>query len=90
MRNLQDMGSCISHKAAIVVKTVYEKKSKPLVAKETKHTQKAVDRYLKDFYRVRTCYRSQPDPDFICQVTGMSAHLVNQYVNIIAEYEQNP
>jgi len=84
------MGSCISHKAAIVVKTVYEKKSKPLVAKETKHTQKAVDRYLKDFYRVRTCYRSQPDPDFICQVTGMSAHLVNQYVNIIAEYEQNP
>lgn len=84
---LQDMGSCISHKTSIVVKAVYEKKSTLQVAKETKHTQKAVDRYLRDFHRVRTCYRRTSDPAFICQVTGMSRHLVNQYIDIIEKYE---
>ena len=84
---LQDMGTCITHKTAIVVKAVYEKKSTRLVAQETRHTQQAVDRYLRDFYRVRTCYRQNPDQDFICQVTGMSAHLVTQYLHIIQTHE---
>ena len=87
---LQDMGTCITHKTAIVVKAVYEKKSTRQVAQETRHTQQAVDRYLKDFYRVRTCYRHHPDQDFICQVTGMSVHLVKQYLDIIHQYDQNP
>ena len=57
------------------------------VARETHHTQQAVDRYLKDFHRVRTGYRAYPDLDFICRVTGMSAYLVQQYVQIIQQYE---
>lgn len=84
---LQDMGTCITHKTAIVVKTVYENKPTRQVAQETKHTQQAVDRYLKDFHRVRTCYRHKPEQDFICQVTGMSSHLVKQYINILEKYE---
>lgn len=88
--SLQDMGTCITHKTAIVVKAVYEKKPTRQVAQETKHTQQAVDRYLKDFYRVRTCYRQQPDQHFICQVTGMSPHLVKQYLEIIEKYEKTP
>lgn len=84
---LQDMGTCITHKTAIVVKAVYEKKDTRLVAQETKHTQEAVDRYLRDFHRVRICYRKTPDQDFICQVTGMSAHLVKQYIDIIEQHE---
>ena len=85
--SLQDMGTCISHKKSIVVKAVYEKKSPMLVAQETKHTQQAVDRYLRDFHRVRTCYRQMPELPFICQVTGMSKHLVKQYLEIIQKYE---
>jgi hypothetical protein len=87
---LQDMGTCISHKTSIVVKAVYQKKSPLQVAQETKHTQQAVDRYLRDFHRVRTCYRQRPDLTFICQVTGMSQHLVKQYLDIIQEYEHTP
>lgn len=86
---LQDMGSCISHKTDIVVKVVYEHKSPVIAARETRHSQQAVDRYLRDFYRVRTCYRHNPDANFICQVTGMSAFLVNQYLRIIEKYETN-
>lgn len=86
--SLQDFGSCVTHKTAIVVKAVYEKKDTRRVAQEIKHTQQAVDRYLKDFYRVRTCYQQKPDMEFICQVTGMSKHLVNQYLDIIEKHEK--
>ena len=85
--SLQDFGSCLTHKKAIVVKAVYEKKDTRRVALETKHTQKAVDRYLKDFHRVRTCYQQNLDMEFTSQVTGMSRYLVNQYLEIIEQYE---
>lgn len=86
---LQDMGTCVTHKTAIVVKAVYEGCDPRQVARETRHTQQAVDRYLKDFHRVRTCYRHTPDRTFICQVTGMSAFLVDQYLTLIEKYEGN-
>jgi hypothetical protein len=85
--NLQDMGSCITHKAAIVAKVVYEKKDPLRVAQETGHTPEAVDHYLRDFHRVRTSYRHRPEEAFICQVTGMSPDLVQQYIRIIEQHE---
>lgn len=88
--SLQDFGSCISHKAIIVQKVVYQKKDPRRVASETKHSQRAVDRYLRDFRRVETCFRSNPDVDFICQVTGMSKQLAKQYVQIIENNENKP
>jgi hypothetical protein len=87
--SLQDFGSCVSHKTTILHKTLVEKKDPKMVALETKHSQPAVDRYLKDFHRVQTCYQHHPDLDFICQVTGMSAHLVRQYVKILKEMENS-
>ncbi len=85
--SIQDFGTCISHKTAIVRKVVYEGKDPRRAADETKHSQRAVDRYLKDFHRVRTCYEHVPDIEFITRTTGLSKHLVNQYVGIIKENE---
>lgn len=87
--NLQDFGTCISHKTTIIRKVVYEKKDPRRVSDETKHSQGAVDRYLKDFYRVRTCHQYNPDREFIIRTTGLSKHLVNQYVEIINHYEKS-
>lgn len=87
--SLQDMGSCLTHKTVIVVKAVYQGQDPRQVARETHHTQAAVDRYLKDFHRVRTCYRQHPELAFVCQVTGMSRHLVIQYIAIIQKYEKS-
>lgn len=84
---IQDFGSCISHKAVIIRKVVYEGKDPCRVADETKHSQRAVDRYLKDFHRVRTCYEYRQDVEFVTRTTGLSKHLVNQYVSIISEHE---
>lgn len=85
---IQDFGTCISHKTAIIRKVVYEGKDPRRAADETKHSQRAVDRYLKDFHRVRTCYEHIQDVDFITRTTGLSKHLVNQYVSIINENEK--
>jgi hypothetical protein len=87
--NIHDFGTCITHKTAIVRKVVYEAKDPRRVADETKHSQHAVDRYVKDFHRVRTCYEVNPDIEFVSRTTGLSKYLVKQYVSIITDNE-NP
>lgn len=87
--SLQDFGTCISHKTTIIRKVVYEGKDPRRVSDETKHSQWAVDRYLRDFYRVKTCYQHLSDVDFITRTTGLSKHLVKQYVEIITQNEKS-
>lgn len=81
--SLHDMGTCITHKAIIVRKAVLEKKDPTKIAKETNHTLRAVENYLKDFHRVETCYQNKPELDFITQATGIAKHVVKQYIDII-------
>jgi Protein of unknown function (DUF1670) len=81
--SLQDFGSCISPKKIIVKKVLVDKKDPQRVAAETKHSQWAVDRYLKDFHRVETCYKQNKSVDFIAQVTALSPFLVKQYLEMI-------
>jgi hypothetical protein len=86
--SIQDFGTCISHKAIIIRKVVYEGKDPRRAADETKHSQRAVDRYLKDFHRVRTCYERMADIELVARTTGLSKRLVKQYVTIIEENEK--
>lgn len=86
---LQDMGSCISHKAMIIKKIVADKKDPLTVAKETKHSMLAVDRYLKDFYRVQYCVNDGKDVDFTSKATGLNKFVVKEYVNIIHNFQKN-
>lgn len=87
--NLQDMGSCITHKQQIVYKAMVERKDPVQVASESNHSQKAVDRYLKDFHRVKTVYNHNTDPNYISLVTAISKSVVNQYINLIEKYDLN-
>ena len=80
---LHDIGSGASHKALILRKIILEKKDPADVARETNHSQKAVDRYLQDYHRVNTAYRHNPDIEYIHLVTNLSKHLIKQYVEII-------
>jgi uncharacterized protein DUF1670 len=84
--NLQDMGSCLTHKYQIIYKCVVEKKDPITAAKETNHTIMAVDHYLKDFNRVKTLYLDNKDKHYIHLVTKLSLNLIAQYVNIINQY----
>ena len=80
---LHDMGSCISHKKTIVRKVIMEKKDPADVARECNHSQRAVDRYLKDFHRVKTAYKQNQDKDYIHIVTGIAKHVVREYIEMI-------
>jgi hypothetical protein len=80
---LHDMGSTVTHKTAIVHKVIIEKKDPSVAAKECHHSQRAVDRYLKDYHRVRTLFEHNHDVQFIHHVTGIAKHVVKQYINII-------
>jgi len=80
---LHDIGSGVSHKAVIIHKIMIEKKDPADVARETSHSQKAVDRYLVDYHRVRTAYEHNPDIDYVHLVTNLSKHLVKEYVEVI-------
>ncbi len=83
---LHDMGSTITHKTMIVYKHIIEKKSPDIVARETNHSQKAVDHYLNDYYRVRMLYIENKDVEYINLATKIAKHVVHQYINIINQH----
>lgn len=86
---LHDMGSTITHKVDIIRKAICERMDPCDVGRATKHSQNSVDRYLKDFQRIRAIYRLEPDITFIKMATGYSVGLIKQYIKIIKEMESN-
>lgn len=86
--SLHDMGTCTTHKNQIVYKVVVNKKDTLEVARETNHSQRAVDRYLIDYNRVKTIYKVKPELGFISQVTKLSKRLVNEYLDLYKNYEE--
>jgi hypothetical protein len=79
-----DMGSWPTHKVAIV-RLYLQGLTTPEIASRTYHSKMAVDRYIQGFERVRLLapkYRVEELP----LLTGMSANLVAQYLDILAEH----
>lgn len=87
---LHDMGSTITHKKQIVYKVIVEKKDPTLVAKQTNHSQKAVDHYLQDYNRVKTVFKIKPDLDYIHLVTNIAKNVVKQYIELYEQFEKSP
>jgi len=83
---IHDMGSTLTHKRIIVYKYVVEKKDPSVISRETNHSQPAVDRYIKDFNRVKTLVRDNKDIDFIHHTTSIAKPVVKQYLQIINNY----
>ena len=88
--SLQDMGSCVSHKSIIIKKIAVDKKDPLTVAQETNHSIWAVDRYIKDFNRVRLCHQDGKDREFISLATGLNKIVVNEYLKIIEDSTNCP
>ena len=83
---IHDMGTTLTHKRIIVYKHIVEKKDPAIVARETNHSQRAVDKYIKDFYRVKTLVNDKKDVEFIHHTTNIARHVINQYLQIINNY----
>jgi hypothetical protein len=83
---IHDMGSTLTHKRIIIYKHIVEKKDPTIVARETNHSQPAVDKYIKDFNRVKTLVNDNKDIDFIHHITNIARPVVKQYLQIINNY----
>ncbi len=86
--SLHDMGSCVTHKELIVRKAILEKKDPAQVARECNHSQAAVDRYLKDYHRIKTLYDLDQDIDFIHLATEVAKHVIKQYIALIEKEKE--
>jgi hypothetical protein len=82
---LHDMGTCVSHKSLVVRKAILEKKDPAQVARECNHSQAAVDRYLKDYHRVKILYKLDQEVEFIHLATQIAKHVIKQYLTLITE-----
>ena len=83
---IHDMGTTLTHKRIIIYKHVVEKKDPAIVARETNHSQPAVDKYLKDFNRVKTLVNDSKDIEFIHHTTNIARPVIRQYLQIINNY----
>lgn len=82
---VHDMGSGVTHKAEVVRRWL--RHQSPLkIARDLSHSQDAVDRYIADFQKVRLLAQKLPAAD-LPALTGLSKHLVKQYLALLREYE---
>ena len=85
---IHDMGPTLTHKKIIIEKLFIEHKSVQQTSKETNHSFAAIQRYISSFKRVLLCYRKSLEMAEISISTGISKRVVEQYLKIIAEYEE--
>jgi hypothetical protein len=79
---LHDVGSGLTHKRIICWKRYAEGKPTPDIARETYHSQQAVDRYLGQFDRVRHCRKQGLTENETAFTLNCSLGLVRQYLAI--------
>jgi hypothetical protein len=80
-----DQGSKPTHKAVIL--RLYEKGvASPDIARTTSHSLEAVDRYIKDYERVKVLLRNELTPHEISHAVGRGIRTVLQYQEIAYEF----
>jgi hypothetical protein len=80
-----DQGSRPTHKKEIV--RLYEQGLEPPdVARETRHSLKAVERYLQDYERVKLLLKRRVVVEEISSLIGRGKHVVLEYVEIARQY----
>lgn len=81
--NIHDLSGAITHKKEII--TLYlEGYLTPDIASKTNHSKEAVDRYIKDFHRVKILMENGiTNTDEIANVARLSKRVVQQYIGLL-------
>jgi hypothetical protein len=82
---VHDLGPSVTHKGEVVRRWLRHQ-SPVQIARETRHSQASVDRYIADYQRVRLLAQKIPI-DELPALTGLSAGVVQQYAELINQYE---
>lgn len=87
---IHDMGPSVTHKKIICYKRLVENKPTSQVARETFHHPEEVEYYVQCLRRIRMCADAGMTVDDIALATAHSKTLVNEYLNLIAEFKLPP
>ncbi|NOY27468.1 MAG: DUF1670 domain-containing protein [Oligoflexia bacterium] len=82
---IHDAGSKMTHKA-LVVRMHLEGKECKQIARQTFHTEEAVDRYVDDFERTLIARAHGLPASLLPRVLKLGAHVVQQYEALIAQH----
>ena len=82
---VHDIGPSVTHKAEVIRRWLRHQ-SPAQIARELEHSQNAVDRYIADFHKIRLLAQRFPLAD-LPVLSGLSKHLVKQYIALLREYE---
>jgi transcriptional regulator with XRE-family HTH domain len=83
--NIHDLSGAITHKREIIT-LFLEGYFTPEISIKTKHSNESVDRYIKDYLRVKLLWENQiTNLNQICQLTRLSKRVVQQYVDLLPE-----
>lgn len=82
---VHDIGPSVTHKAEVIRRWLRHE-SPEQIARVLEHSQAAVDRYIADFQKIRLLAQKFPIAD-LPSLSGLSKHLVKQYVALLHEYE---
>jgi predicted transcriptional regulator len=83
-----DIGRGTTHKKQIL--ELYEQKvAPPDIARQTNHSLEAVDRYIKDYERVKFLVRRNINITQIHHMTGRGKSVIRQYIKIMKTYHPN-
>lgn len=85
---IHDMGPTLTHKKIIIEKLFIEKKSVQQTSRETFHSYQAIHRYISSFKKVLLCFRKGLNKEEISVAAGHSHRLIQQYLDLIEEFEQ--
>jgi len=85
---IHDMGCSVSHKREIC-RLALQHYSQPDIQRRTHHSGDAVDRYLRDYNRVKML-KDAHSPQQIALITGLSHKLVKAYLELVEELEGDP
>ena len=84
--NIHDLSGAITHKKEIV--TLYlQGYLTPSIAAKTKHSKEAVDRYIRDYEKVKVVRAATADIDTLSQITRLSKRVITQYLDLIPEHQ---
>jgi hypothetical protein len=82
---VHDLGPAVTHKGEVVRRWLRHQ-SPVRIARETKHSQASVDRYIADYQKVRLLSQKIPVAD-LPALTGLSAGVVDQYTELLQDFE---
>jgi len=81
---VHDIGRSITHKVKIIKMHVSNYSTKD-IARSTSHAPSSVDRYIRDFQRIKMLYVKGMALAEIAYITSLSENLVNEYIKIVKE-----